>query len=87
VSPRCRTRLGPADLLDGFESQEGWKIITAEGVTLSVHPDEGVNGHSLRLDYDFVTGAGYCLIQKAFPLKLPPKLRVVLPTPRQGPAQ
>jgi hypothetical protein len=81
-------RRAPAQptVLDDFESPDSWKIITAEGVTLSVHEDAGVKGHALRLDYDFVTGAGYCIIQKAIPLKLPDNYEFSFQLKGDGPA-
>ena len=58
-------------LVDDFRSTEGWRAIEADGVKLTVSRDRSPAGPCLRLDYDFVTGGGFCLIQKAFPLELP----------------
>src|ERR1051325_3032562 len=72
--------------LDDFESGDGWRVITAEGVTLSIHPDPGLRGNSLRLDYEFITGSGYCIIQKPFNLKLPQNYEFNFHLKGEGPA-
>ncbi|MDX2130939.1 MAG: discoidin domain-containing protein [Planctomycetota bacterium] len=64
-------RAGPPRVLDDFEDPARWTVITSEGVTLRLHPDEGAQGRCLRLDYEFVTGAGYGLIQRPLPIDLP----------------
>jgi hypothetical protein len=85
VSAFTALTLGQSRVLDDFESPEGWKIITAEGVTLSVHEDEGVKGRALRLDYEFVTGAGYCIIQKPFAITFPDNYEFAFQLRGQGP--
>ena len=67
-------------------SADGWKVITAEGVTLSVTPEPGTRGNCLRLDYNFVTGAGYCIIQKPLPLTLPANYEFSFQLRGEGPA-
>lgn len=58
-------------VLDDFRSATGWKVITADGVKLAVTREDRPGGSCLRLDYDFVSGGGFCLVEKAFPLDLP----------------
>ncbi|HEX2838122.1 MAG TPA: discoidin domain-containing protein, partial [Phycisphaerales bacterium] len=58
-------------VLDVMDNAASWKIVTPEGVRLSLHEDDGHSGRCLRLDYEFVTGGGYCIIQKDFPVTLP----------------
>ena len=58
-------------LLDGFEILSGWKAITSDGVIIQTSLAQGRNGHCIKIDFDFVAGAGYCGIQKQLPMKLP----------------
>lgn len=58
-------------VLDAMDDPGAWKVVTPEGVRLAVHADEGVTGRCLRLDYEFVTGGGYCIIQRELPFVLP----------------
>ncbi len=81
-----RSALAQPTVLDGFESPNGWKVITAEGVTLSVKAEQGTKGKCLRLDYDFVSGAGYCIVQKAVVLKLPANYEFAFQLRGEGPA-
>ena len=57
--------------LDDFESSNGWNEIKADGVTLNISTDVGINGNAIRFDYDFTKGTGYGGIQKFFPIDLP----------------
>jgi hypothetical protein len=61
----------PAAVIDAFESIAGWKTVPSEGVTLSVAPDSGVHGKSMRLDFDFHGHGGYAVVHKNFDISLP----------------
>ncbi len=65
--------LAQTRVVDDMSDSSRWRIIVPEGVTLSVHEDAGggADGKSLRLDYEFVTGGGYCLIQRELPMRMP----------------
>ncbi|HZW39400.1 MAG TPA: hypothetical protein VFF33_08890 [Ignavibacteriaceae bacterium] len=58
-------------VLDDFESIDNWKIYKAEGVDVKVSSVKGFNGNAIKLDYNFVKGAGYGGIQKIIHLNLP----------------
>lgn len=58
-------------LLDDFETTDDWKIFKAEGVDIQISNVEGKNGKAIRLDYNFVKGAGYGGIQKKIDIDLP----------------
>ena len=58
-------------MLDGFESAEGWKVVTSDQVTGTLRIAEGANGKALCLDYDFNGVSGYVGIQKAIPMSYP----------------
>ncbi|MBU0533182.1 MAG: discoidin domain-containing protein [Candidatus Omnitrophica bacterium] len=62
-------------MLDDFETIQGWKIIVSDGVTLNIASDKGFSGNAIRLDFNFVAGAGYAIIQKHIPLDLPDNYR------------
>jgi hypothetical protein len=57
--------------LDGFESLTGWKAIASDGVRIDIALVEGRTGKCIKIDFDFVAGAGYCGIQKQLPMALP----------------
>ncbi len=57
--------------LDDFENNNGWKEFIADGVTLNISSDVGLNGNAIRFDYNFTKGTGYGGIQKFFPIDLP----------------
>lgn len=65
--------LAQTRVVDDMSDPSRWRIILPEGVTLSVHQDAGggTDGRSLRLDYEFVTGGGYCIIQRELPMRMP----------------
>jgi len=58
-------------LLDNFESKSDWQIYKAEAVDIQISTVEGKTGKTIRLDYNFVKGAGYGGIQKKFNIALP----------------
>lgn len=58
-------------LIDDFEDLEGWEIIKSDGVEISISSVEGFNGKSIRIDYNFMYGTGYCGIQKKIDITFP----------------
>ena len=62
-------------VVDDFTSTDGWRLIASEGVSISVHSAPGVKGNALRIDFNFRSGAGYCGIQKKWPMSLPENYR------------
>ncbi len=78
--------VGPTQrVLDPMDDARSWKVVTPEGVRLSVHEEEGVVGKCLRLDYEFVTGGGYCIIQKDLPVVLPANYEFAFHVRGEGP--
>ncbi len=71
----CRQGVAQTSLLDDFESLQTWKVIKSDGVELSVSLVPGQTGQAIRLDFNFVAGAGYCGIQKQIPMVLPENYR------------
>ncbi len=62
-------------LLDNFESTSAWLPFASDGVKIETSIAEGYSGRCIKIDFDFVTGAGYCGIRKAFPMQLPPNYK------------
>jgi len=62
-------------LLDDFENISGWNLIKSEGAEISISQDVGLKGRSIRVDYNFKYGTGYCGIQKLLKIKLPENYR------------
>ncbi|MFZ0388885.1 MAG: discoidin domain-containing protein, partial [Calditrichia bacterium] len=58
-------------LLDDFETTAGWRTIASDGVEIDTSLADGVKGSAIRLDFNFVSGSGYCGIEKTFPMELP----------------
>ncbi len=63
--------LAQSRLLDDFESLTGWKTIASDGVRIDITLVEGRTDKCIKIDFDFVAGAGYCGIQKQLPMALP----------------
>ncbi|NUO78845.1 discoidin domain-containing protein [candidate division KSB1 bacterium] len=57
--------------LDDFETLAGWKAIASDGVRIDTALVAGRTHHGVKIAFDFVAGAGYCGVQKQFPLTLP----------------
>lgn len=79
-------------VIDDFRDLSAWTVIASDGVTARITPDadavDGANpsGGSLRLDYDFRAGAGFCVIRRAMPLDLPENYRLSFLARGAGPA-
>lgn len=70
---------GDSRVLDDFERASAWRVITSEGVNLSIETDtngaskgDAPAGKCLRIEYDFTRGSGYGIVRKEFdpPLRL-----------------
>jgi len=57
--------------LDDFESLSGWKAIAADGVRIDTALAAGRTGRCIKIDFNFIAGAGYGGIQKRMPMTLP----------------
>jgi hypothetical protein len=64
-----------ATVIDRFDDLAGWHAQPADGVELTLHPDSGLVGRSMRLDFRFVKGGGYAVVHKAVSLDLPENYR------------
>jgi hypothetical protein len=62
-------------LLESFESTSGWLPFASEGVTIDTATVKGFDGNCIKIDFNFMTGAGYCGIQKQFPIQLSPNYK------------
>jgi hypothetical protein len=58
-------------VLDPMEDVRTWTAAPSDGVSLALAQGEGVQGQSLRLDFDFHDGAGYAVARKELPFDLP----------------
>ena len=58
-------------LIDGFETNAGWKATPSDGVSLSIGQDAGVHGRAMRLDFDFHGHAGYAVVHRDLAIELP----------------
>ena len=55
---------------DDFEDFASWSVIASEGTRASISPTKGTRGKGLRLDFEFTTGAGFCVIRRPVELVL-----------------
>ncbi len=67
--------------IDTFDDPSDWNLVLADGVRATTHEDGGV----LRIDYDFTSGSGYCIIRKQVDLDLDPNYRFALRYKGTGP--
>jgi hypothetical protein len=58
-------------LLDGFEDLTLWQVGASDGVRVSIHAVEGLEGQALCLPFDFAGVAGYASARRALSLDLP----------------
>ena len=72
-------------VLDDFESADGWTAVTPDGIALKVSTDEGLDGHALRLDFDFHGSGGYAIARKDFDIDLPANYRFRWSVRAEGP--
>ena len=72
--------------LDDFENSIGWNKFKADGVTLNISSDAGLNGKAIRFDYDFTKGTGYGGIQKFFPIDLPENFEFIFYVKAESPS-
>ena len=59
-------------LIDSFDSVSQWTTNPAEGVEITVHPDAGLHGRAMRIDFDFHGHPGYGIVHRQLNLDLPP---------------
>ncbi|HVF40344.1 MAG TPA: discoidin domain-containing protein [Gemmatimonadaceae bacterium] len=64
-------RANEPTLLDGFESVADWKATPSDGVSLAISQGDGVNGKSMRLDFDFHGHGGYAVVRRNLAIPLP----------------
>ncbi|MFH0982699.1 MAG: discoidin domain-containing protein [Planctomycetota bacterium] len=69
------TSLGQAIVLDDFEQLDQWTVLASDGVKALVSQVNGRDGRGLRLDFEFQSGAGFCVVRRAVPMDLPANYR------------
>ncbi|MCC6678855.1 MAG: coagulation factor 5/8 type domain-containing protein [Phycisphaerales bacterium] len=75
--------------IDDFHDLQAWAVIASDGVAATISPDAGPTGSpggALRLDYDFRSGAGFCVVRRAMPIELPINYRLCFRAKGAGPA-
>ena len=58
-------------VIDDFESTSAWKTTPSDGVSLELKQDSGMNGRSMRLDFDFHGHGGYAVIHRDVSFTVP----------------
>ncbi len=62
-------------VLDDFEQLDGWSVNASDGVVASIKQADGVDGHSMQLDFDFRAGAGFVVVRREVDMELPENYR------------
>jgi hypothetical protein len=52
-----------------IDIKQGWKVVKAEGVDITIEKIKGKSGNAFKLNYNFIKGAGYGGVQKKIPFK------------------
>ncbi|MCB9849992.1 MAG: discoidin domain-containing protein [Phycisphaerales bacterium] len=52
-------------VLDDFESLDAWTVMPSDGVSAQITQAPGQSGKAMRLDFNFQSGAGFCVIRRA----------------------
>jgi hypothetical protein len=70
----CAVTLLPAQerALDSFDSLAGWTAFASDGVVSHISSDSGLRGQCMRIDLEYLGGAGYGGAFKKMPMSLPP---------------
>ena len=58
-------------VIDSFDSVSRWTTNPAQGVEVSVHPDSGLHGRAMRVDFDFHGHSGYWIVHRNVNFDLP----------------
>ena len=58
-------------VVDSFESVSQWTTNPAQGVEVTVHPDSGLHGRAMRVDFDFHGHPGYWIVRRNVSIDLP----------------
>jgi hypothetical protein len=72
----------PPIVIDDFSDVSKWKVVASDGVEGKISLaegttcPEGTDGKSLRLDFDFKKGSGYCIVRRELDLVVPENYRV-----------
>jgi len=61
--------------LDDFSTLDAWTVTASDGVTARIASADGPQGKCLRLDFDFRSGAGFCVVRRDIALELPDNYR------------
>ncbi len=56
--------------IDEFNNLSGWKEVASDGARIDLDIETTQGGRYLKIEFEFL-GAGYCGIEKIFPLELP----------------
>ncbi len=63
--------LAQIKVLDDFESLSNWEKVASDQVEIKTSLTKGKSGQAVKIDFNFVSGSGYCGIRKIMPMKLP----------------
>lgn len=58
-------------VIDSFDSVSQWTTNPAKGVEITLHPDAGLTGRAMRIDFDFHGNPGYGIVHRQLNLDLP----------------
>ena len=62
-------------VVDPFDGSLAWTVIATEGVQAKVRLVNGHDGQAMRLEFNFESGAGFCVVRREINLDLPENYR------------
>jgi len=75
IAPLILLSVGDAraqgEILDHFETLDGWSAITAPGARVTLSRDAGYSGAGMRVDFDFSAGGSYIILHRELQATLP----------------
>jgi hypothetical protein len=80
------SRASDTVVVDSFDSLSWWYTNPSAGVEVSIHPDNGLHGRAIRVDFDFHGHQGYWIIHRDLELNLPPNFQFNFSIRGQAPA-
>ncbi|MEZ6243299.1 MAG: hypothetical protein R3B57_09670 [Phycisphaerales bacterium] len=73
----CRVAPAQPVVIEDFQELSDWQVVASEGVKCQISPAVRELAGVMRLEYHFLSGAGYCVVRKRVSMDLDPNYRFV----------
>lgn len=71
LTAAAQTAWAQGEILDHFESLDGWITLASPGAQVTLSRDAGYSGAGMRVDFDFSNGGAYIILRKELAVALP----------------